>query len=125
MIKLGVELNFSFVWKSAAGYMKASVMGQRSDEPYPHKVLYILTSHSSEAGTAAAATTTTAVAVVVVVVWARNFSFLRQTVGSTHPQVEWVTVADHWRAAPSECELTTHSFISDVWNNLNFTSLSL
>jgi len=55
MIKLGVEFDFSFVRKSTAGYMKASVMEQRSDEPYPHKVFYIITSHSSEAGTAAAA----------------------------------------------------------------------
>jgi hypothetical protein len=35
--------------------MKASVMEQRSDEPYPLKLFYIITPHSSKVGTAAAA----------------------------------------------------------------------
>jgi len=34
MVKLGVELDFSFVWKSTTGYIKTSVMEQRRDEPY-------------------------------------------------------------------------------------------
>jgi hypothetical protein len=55
MVKPGVELDFSFVWKSTAGYTKASVMEQRSDEPCPLKLFYIITPHSSEAWTAAAA----------------------------------------------------------------------
>jgi hypothetical protein len=41
MVKPGVELDFSFVWKITAGYMKASVMEQTSDEPCPLKVFYI------------------------------------------------------------------------------------
>jgi len=61
-----------------------------------------------------------ATVVAVVVVWGRSFSFLRPAVGSTPPPVEWGTVVVHSRAALSEYELTTHSFISDVWNKLNF-----
>jgi hypothetical protein len=62
IIKPGVELEFSFVWKSIAGYMKASVMEQRSDEPCQLKLFYITTPHSSKAGTAAAATAAAAAA---------------------------------------------------------------
>lgn len=40
---------------STVGYIKASVMEQKNDEPCPLKLFYITTPHSSEAGTAAAA----------------------------------------------------------------------
>jgi len=55
MAKPAVELDFSFVWKITAGYMKASVMEQRSDGPCPLKLFYIIRPHSSEIWTAAAA----------------------------------------------------------------------
>jgi hypothetical protein len=56
VVKPGVELDLSLVWESTAGYMKASVMEQRSDEePCPLKSVCIITPHPSEVGTAAAA----------------------------------------------------------------------